>query len=307
MGYEDRDYMQTPGNGDSSSIMPGYPSCRFLIFATVILFVTQLLFTRQPNMSDLNHLDQVTETMQEDDIEALRYRIESGFEVSLVENLLQLDTEKVMRGEVWRLVTCIFLHDRFGIWHILINVFFLYRFGREMETLLGSKEFFCFYLMAGLFASLTFFGLQIWLGERIPAVGASGAVLAVVCLYAIYHPSDTIHLFFLFDVPIRILVWLYAIFELHPVLLKLGGGNYLQGTAHAAHLGGLLFGYLYYRFNFRFSPAVEAIERLVSKKIPSRKKSSAKSQSAKPFDASSTTSKVPKRVERLEENLDEIL
>jgi hypothetical protein len=46
-------------------------------------------------------------------------------------------------------------------------------------------------------------------------------------------------------------VALYVIFDLHPVLLALAGTPMPTGVAHAAHLGGLAFGYIYWRQGLR--------------------------------------------------------
>lgn len=62
----------------------------------------------------------------------------------------------------------------------------------------------------------------------------------------------------------RYLLWLYVIFDLHPLLLQLAGTRMYTGTAHAAHLGGLLFGFLYWRLNWHLSPISDWVWRLFS-------------------------------------------
>jgi len=51
---------------------------------------------------------------------------EPGRKVSLVQEWFELDTRKLLRGQVWRLLTHAFCHERAGIWHILFNMLFLY-------------------------------------------------------------------------------------------------------------------------------------------------------------------------------------
>ncbi len=56
-------------------------------------------------------------------------------EVSVVQKWLELDTKKVMRGQVWRLLTCAFLHSPTGVWHIVVNMLLLFWFQKS-----GAEE-----------------------------------------------------------------------------------------------------------------------------------------------------------------------
>ncbi|MFQ3594177.1 MAG: rhomboid family intramembrane serine protease, partial [Gemmataceae bacterium] len=158
-------------------------------------------------------------------------------------NGLLLDADLVFQGQVWRLLTSVFLHDNNSVWHIVINMLMLWWFGRQVEEHLGTREFLTMYLTAGVLASLAFcltyaLGFN---GSR--ALGASGAVAAVLMLSACYFPGQIIYLFFVIPVPVWfILVLMIASdgFNLLSGRMRPSGG----GVASAAHLGGLLFGYL---------------------------------------------------------------
>ena len=78
-----------------------------------------------------------------------------------------------------------------------------------------------------------------------PAIGASGAVIAVFMLFAWHFPRHTILVFFVIPVEVRWLVIAYAIYDLFPVLRQIGGDVVGDGVAHSAHLGGLAFGLFY--------------------------------------------------------------
>ena len=185
------------------------------------------------------------EVMNEDDMDAAAAMLPT---VSVVEEWFELDPSKVVRqGQIWRLLTCAFCHDRFSVFHILFNMLFLYWFGRMLEPLYGSKEFLLFYLTAAVVSSICFVALCLFTRDYTPAIGASGAVMAVVVLYAIHHPRERIYVFMLVPIEIRWLVLIYVIFDLHPVLLALAGTPQNTGIANAAHLGGAAFGYLYWR------------------------------------------------------------
>ena len=172
--------------------------------------------------------------------------------VSLVQEWFELDTEKVVyRGQVWRLLTCAFCHERFSVWHILVNMLFLYWFGRMLEPLYGSREFLLFYLTAAVVASLCHIGLDLFTHHSVPAIGASGAVMAVIVLYAVHHPRETFYVFMMIPIEIRWLVLLYVLFDLHPVLLRWPACPCIQGSRTPRHLGGAAFGFLYAKFNLR--------------------------------------------------------
>ena len=171
--------------------------------------------------------------------------------VSVVQEWFELDPQKVVHGQLWRLVTYAFCHDRLGVWHIVFNMLFLFYFGRMLEPLYGSKEFLIFYLTAAVISGLCHIALGLFTHRLTPAIGASGAVMAVVVLYAILHPREKFYIFMLIPIEIRWLVIIYVIYDLHPVLLALAGTPVPTGVANAAHLGGAAFGYLYWRWGGR--------------------------------------------------------
>jgi membrane associated rhomboid family serine protease len=172
--------------------------------------------------------------------------------VSIVQEWLELDTAKVTRyGQVWRLLTHAFCHDRAGIWHILFNMLCLYWFGCTLESMYGSREFALFYLTAAVVAALGYVGVELQTGSSMPAVGASGAVMAVMMLYTMHYPRQIIYICWVIPIEMRWLMALYVVWDLHPVLLVLAGDQVMTGIGHAAHLGGLAFGFLYFKFQWR--------------------------------------------------------
>lgn len=280
MGFENRDYARDGSYTGGGTFMADAPMCKRILIVTIVVFLGQMFITRPATMEDIQHRIKHIEQQYADNEEFVGGEIaydENGVpytvdapafdpemflraapQVSTVQNWLELDTEKVIKGgQVWRLITTAFCHDRFGVWHILFNMLFLYWFGQFVESTYGSTEFLCFYLGAALVASLAYIGLELVTGDRHPAIGASGAVMGVVCVFAIWNPNHTIRLYFLFPITIRVLLIIYVIYDLHPVLLALSGNAIYTGVAHAAHLGGLLFGYLYYANDWRFAPWVE--------------------------------------------------
>lgn len=182
--------------------------------------------------------------------------------VSVVQQWLQLDTAKIKQGQIWRVLTSAFCHDRHSLMHILFNMLGLIWFGIALEYMYGSREFLLFYLSAAILSGVAYVGLDLWTGDSVPAIGASGAVMGVLMLFACHYPNYTIRIWFFFPLEMRWLVLLYVAFDLHPLLLALSGDQVHTGVAHAAHLGGLAFGYVYWHQRLRLSPLVDFIQNI---------------------------------------------
>lgn len=277
MGLDSRDYVRpgsdgySPsfGQGGAFSSGPDAPACRWIIVATVIVFLLQIFSTRDMTPEEVLQVREEYYQQHPQDVPAESEFADDEFDYEqvpdvpyrlrqrrcVVQDWLELDTSKVMSGQIWRLVTCAFCHDRTGIFHILFNMLFLWWFGPSMESMFGSREFVWFYLTAAVAASLAYVGLDLVTGDPRPAIGASGAVMAVTSLYALYYPSHRIFVFYIMPVEVRWLVIFYAITSLHPILLALSDPDYLvyDNVAHAAHLGGLVFGYLYGKRHWQLS------------------------------------------------------
>ena len=149
----------------------------------------------------------------------------------------------------WRIVTYGFCHDKSSPLHIIFNMFVLWMFGRLIESIYGRREFLCFFL-AGIVASAAcHLALQQFLGDVIPVIGASGGVMAVTIIAAMHYPRMQVRLLFFPFFPIQMRYMAIGIV----VMDALGLFNSGSSTAHAAHLGGAAFGFLYHRFDWRIS------------------------------------------------------
>ena len=136
---------------------------------------------------------------------------------------------------VWQLVSYMFLHG--GLWHILFNMFALWMFGTELERIWGTRRFLKYYFFTGIGAGI----LTVLLtpNSPIPTIGASGAIYGILLAYAYHFPQRRIFLYFLFPIPARVFV---VIIGLLAFLNSMGPAG---GIAHIAHLGGLVFGWIY--------------------------------------------------------------
>jgi membrane associated rhomboid family serine protease len=163
-----------------------------------------------------------------------------------------LDPGKILHGQIWRLVTYDFLHSTGGIWHLFWNMYLLYMAGSRVESTYGPREFLWFYLISAVFAGAFFLLWGLLMGTAHAAIGASGAVMAVLIVYAMHWPMDRWFIL-IFPVPVVLIVILDAALDLFPLLSELGGRPVGDNVAHAAHIGGMLFGFLYVRQQWRVS------------------------------------------------------
>jgi membrane associated rhomboid family serine protease len=141
----------------------------------------------------------------------------------------------------WQLISYQFMHGGFS--HIFFNLFALWMFGAEVESLWGSKKFLVFYLLAGVGAGLTQLLISPLFDQVGPTVGASGSVYGVLLAFALTYPDRSIFIFPFF-IPIK------AKF----LIMILVGADLLMGlttessVAHFAHLGGAATGFLLMKF-----------------------------------------------------------
>lgn len=143
---------------------------------------------------------------------------------------------------VWQPFTYMFLHSTGGFGHILINMLSLWMFGTELERTWGTRFFTKYYIVTGLGAAAASMLLSLWIEDMYynVTVGASGAIYGLLLAYGMYFPHRPIYLYFIFPIPARVFVMIVGAIAFISSLSGPGGG-----VAHAAHLGGLVVGYLY--------------------------------------------------------------
>jgi membrane associated rhomboid family serine protease len=181
-----------------------------------------------------------------------------------------------------QILTHMFMHANF--WHLFFNMYALFIFGQVLENVWGPKRFLIYYLVCGLGAALVhesviafeyrgiieklspdsiqtvvsdgaaylkegkvftdqaMQGLQLLLYT--PTVGASGAVFGILLAFGVLFPNTQLMLL-LPPIPIKAkwFVLIYGGIELYLAFTQPG-----SNIAHAAHLGGMLFGYILIRF-----------------------------------------------------------
>jgi membrane associated rhomboid family serine protease len=224
MGFYDRDYYRRDRSGFFSAFEGTGQVCTTIIIVTVVAFLVQV---------------------------GTRVALNS---VILVPNSgwftksLDFQPDAILhQGQVWRLITYAFLHSTDSIWHILFNMLILWMVGREMESIYGPREFLAFYLVAASVGGLAQL-LAGWLVPQLagPMLGASGAVTAVLVLFAMHFPTRVFYFMLVIPMPVIALVALSVLIDVFGLV-----SGQARGVAVACHLGGAAFGFLYYKLDWR--------------------------------------------------------
>ena len=161
----------------------------------------------------------------------------------------------------WTVVTYMFVHA--GLMHIFFNMIVLFFFGPRLEERLGGRNFVWLYFLSGLGgAALTFV-----FGDRVPIVGASGAVYGVLIAFTRFWPTERIYIMGIVPIQARILMVIMIAMTLFG-----GFGRANDGIAHFGHLGGIVFGFLFIKWLEYRSPARQFKRRMYAHVAPSATK-----------------------------------
>ena len=139
-------------------------------------------------------------------------------------NALILNPYRIRNGEIYRLITSIFMHG--SIYHLVVNMYSLYVIGNQLETFLGKWKYLLIYLISGLSGSL----LSCILTNSY-SLGASGAIFGLLgsLLY--------------FGMHYRLYLGSVLLKEIVPIIvLNLLIGFTFSGIDNWAHIGGLIGG-----------------------------------------------------------------
>jgi membrane associated rhomboid family serine protease len=147
--------------------------------------------------------------------------------------------------QLYTLFTSMFIHG--GFIHILGNMIIFFFIGAPFEERIGAKKFIIIYILTGFIAVLTHSLLNP--GSESTVVGASGAIFGIMGAFAVSYPRDKIvaPIGFIIAFLVRIRV-IYAVAfwaALGTILVFFESTtSYVSNTAHFAHFGGLLGGFI---------------------------------------------------------------
>ena len=182
---------------------------------------------------------------------------------------LAFSVDNLFSGLIYTAVTYMFLHGSLS--HLFFNMIWLVCFGPEVERFLGTRRFYSFFAFCGIvgvlanFVPWAFHRFRLYLAEssgeltrelsqQLAAhatplvVGASGAVLGVLVVFAMIDPDGELQFLFL---PFRINRRALIIFVIALNLLQGIGAMGSGGVSIATHIGGMVAGYVYFKLRHR--------------------------------------------------------
>ena len=134
------------------------------------------------------------------------------------------------------LITSGFIHGDFG--HLLFNSLTLFFFGPDLERRIGSAKFLALYFIGLVLSSLG----TVYKQKDNPdyaALGASGAILAVLFAFIVYFPTRTLYLYFAIPIPAVVFAFGYMAYSWW------ASRNRRDNINHDAHFDGALTGLIF--------------------------------------------------------------
>jgi membrane associated rhomboid family serine protease len=218
------------------------PIVKNLIIINVLVYVAQMMLDSQYHLTDKFSLQPI---------------ISDRLQEALRENA---PTVAIPHFSPYQIFTHMFTHAPLPqFWHILLNMFVLWMFGRVLESVWGSKRFLTFYLICGIGAAafhllVAYIRCEYLLlpdvlnvnqagfnkhgGALAGAIGASGAIMGLVVAFGYLFPNTELYLYGAIPVKAKWAVLLYIAYDL---FAGVGGGD---NIAHFAHLGGAITGFI---------------------------------------------------------------
>jgi membrane associated rhomboid family serine protease len=226
MGWKDRDYARKgpyPDDGWTVAV-------KWLVIANVLAYFVAFFGTHMSN----------------------------GWAIARVYELFALVPSRAFGGhQFWQLLTYAFVHDLQNPLLLGLNMYMLWLGGRELEFIFGPFRFLRFYFAAVLFSGLVYAAGTLFRPEaaNLPLLGSAGAAMAVLVVYACYHPGDRFPLFFLIDVPI----WLGVVVLIAVDLAAVGHLHEGGSLAAGSYLAGAGFGFAVHHLRTRIEDWVERV------------------------------------------------
>ena len=168
---------------------------------------------------------------------------------------LYLSIDGLKHGYLWQLLSFQFLHA--GLMHLASNCLVIFFLGRPVEEALGRRSFLILYFSSGIVGGLcqvlvgvvaSALGYHDYASHFIgPVVGASAGGFGVTAAFALLFPDQILLLFMIIPMRAKYLLWLS---------IAVGGwgvvspehGLFGPNVADAAHLGGILAGFIFVKY-----------------------------------------------------------
>ena len=155
---------------------------------------------------------------------------------------------------IWQPFTYLFIHKDFL--HVFFNMFVLWMFGSELESIWGRKAFLRYYFTTGVSAGFVWLMLNLSNANHTLA-GASGAVYGILLAFGMMFPNRTVYLYFLFPIKVKYLVMFLVATEF---ILSM---STTSDISHITHLSAVIIGFVYLRYFWRWKDIRFSIRKYV--------------------------------------------
>jgi len=150
-------------------------------------------------------------------------------------SLFGFTSNNLLDGKFFTVFTSMFLHG--NVWHLILNMWFLWVFGDNLESRLGKVNFLAFYLLCGAGGAIVY--ALAMTDPAIAVIGASGAISGVLGGYLVLFPKNKIRTFLFFcvaSIPAVVYIFVWFLLQLFSTLAI------ETSVAYFAHIGGLVTG-----------------------------------------------------------------
>ncbi|GIS72337.1 MAG: rhomboid family intramembrane serine protease [Candidatus Neomarinimicrobiota bacterium] len=155
---------------------------------------------------------------------------------------------------IWQPFTYLFIPKDFL--HVFFNMFVLWMFGSELESIWGRKAFLRYYFTTGVSAGFVWLMLNLSNANHTLA-GASGAVYGILLAFGMMFPNRTVYLYFLFPIKVKYLVMFLVATEF---ILSM---STTSDISHITHLSAVVIGFVYLRYFWRWKDIRFSIRKYV--------------------------------------------
>lgn len=150
------------------------------------------------------------------------------FSSSAATSFLWLDAERVLRGEIWRVFTFIFVPTQRNPFFLLISLYFYYFIGNALEQHWGTGRFTIYYISGVVLTVLAAIMGQLLLGGGTVFGGTSYVNMSMFFAFAMLYPEMQVLLFYIIPIKIKWLAYLDAAIFAFGVVTSLMAGNIVQ-------------------------------------------------------------------------------
>ncbi|XP_039295735.1 presenilins-associated rhomboid-like protein, mitochondrial [Nilaparvata lugens] len=155
-------------------------------------------------------------------------------------------TNAASKALCWPMLLSTFSH--YMLLHLGANMYVLHSFSHGTVASLGKEQFTAMYLTGGVVASLASIITSVGMGVGRHSLGASGAVMAVIGYSCMAYPTSQVSVIFVPNYSVNAETALKAL-----MAVDLAGLIFRwRFFDHAAHLGGALFGVMWYFYGRKY-------------------------------------------------------